>query len=196
MPWIVVVPLGVMVLGRAFMFARGFTRPKTPGYSGAAVGSGAGSWLIFVGLIELASGVGALIADQRAAGPRGGYFTAGVVLVGIAVVLILVGIVLRVAAGKKLRIQQHGTPGEAKVVSLGQTGMVVNNNPVVEFDLEVTLPGMAPYRTTTRATVPMVALPRVMPGARLPIKADPSEPSKIVVDWARLSAAPAAPAPT
>jgi hypothetical protein len=191
MPWIVVVPLGVMVLGMAFMFARGFTRPKTQGYSGAAVGSSASSWLIFVGLIELASGIGALIADQRASGPRGGYFTAGVILTGTAAVLILVGIAVRIGAGRKRRIEQLGTPGEAKVVSVGQTGTLINNNPVLEFDLEVTLPGMAPYRATTRTTVPIVALPLVMPGARLPIKADPSEPSKIVVDWNRLSATPA-----
>lgn len=191
MPWIVVVPLGVMVLGMAFMFARGFARPKTQGYSGAAVGSSASAWLIFVGMIELATGIGALIADQRASGPRGGYFTAGVALVGTAALLIIIGIVLRVAAGKKRRIEESGTPGEAKVVSVGQTGMLINNNPVIEFDLEVILPGMAPYRTTTRSTVPMIALPRVMPGARLPIKADPSEPSKIVVDWGRLASTPA-----
>jgi hypothetical protein len=191
MPWIVVVPLGVMVLGMAFMFARGFMRPKTQGYSGAAVGSSASSWLIFMGVIELASGIGALIADQRASGPRGGYFTAGVALVGTAVILILIGIVLRIAARKKRRIEQTGTPGEARIVSVGQTGMLINNNPVIEFDLEVTLPGMAPYRTTTRSTVPMIALPRVMPGAQLPIKADPSEPSKIVVDWSRLASTPA-----
>jgi hypothetical protein len=191
MPWIVVVPLGVMVLGMAFMFARAFARPKTQGYSGSAVGSSASSWLIFVGLIELASGIGALVADQRVSGPRGGYFTAGIALVGTAVILILIGIVLRIAAGKKRRIEQSGTPGEARVVSVGQTGMLINNNPVIEFDLEVTLPGMAPYRTTTRSTVPMIALPRVMPGARLPIKADPTEPSKIVIDWGRLASTPA-----
>ena len=190
MPWIVVVPLGVMVLGMGIMFARAFARPKTPGYSGAAVGSSASSWLIFVGMIELASGIGALIADQRAPGPRGGYFIAGVALVGTAALLIIIGIVLRVASTKKRRIEQSGTPGEARVVSVGQTGMLINNNPVIEFDLEVTLPGMAPYRTTTRSTVPIIALPRVMPGARLPIKADPSEPSKIVVDWGRLASTP------
>jgi hypothetical protein len=191
MPWIVVVPLGVMVLGMAFMFARAFARPKTRGYSGASVGSSAASWLIFVGVIELAAGVGALIADQRASGPRGGYFTAGIALTATAVILILVGLVMRAAAAKKRRIEQTGTPGEARILGLGQTGMMINNNPVVEFDLEVTLPGTAPYRTTTRATVPIIALARVTPGAQLPIKADPSEPSEIVVDWDRLSAAPA-----
>jgi hypothetical protein len=195
MPWIVIVPLGVMVLGMAFMFARAFMRPKTQGYSGSAVGSTASSWLIFVGLIELASGIGALVADQRASGPRGGYFTAGVVLIGTAVILLLVGIVLRVAAGKKRRIEQSGTPGEAKIISVGQTGMLINNNPVIEFDFEVTLPGVAPYRTKTRSTVPIIALPRVMPGATVPIKAGPSDQSKIVVDWSRLSSSTPAAAP-
>ena len=191
MPWIVVVPLGVMVLGMIFMFSRQAMRARNfESFSSAQIGSTAGTWLIFVALIELAIGVGSAIADSRAAGSGGGYGIAAMVLLGVGVVMLIAGIVVTIKSRKKRHVEQTGVPGEARVMRLSQTGTYINENPVFMFELQVNAPGVPQFQATQSFTVPMYLVQRIGPGAVLPVKVDPSDTSEIVVDWGKMSLQP------
>jgi uncharacterized membrane protein len=184
MPWIVIIPLGVMVLGMIFMFARQASRARRmEGFSSARIGSGAGGWLIFMAFIEGSMGVGMAVAESRASGSGGGYFIAAVTLIGVAVLMLIIGIVVSIKSRKKRKIEVSGSPGQATVLNLSQTGTYINENPQFMFELDVNVPGMAQFRTTQRATVPMYLVQAVGPGAVLPVKVDPSDPSEVVIDW-------------
>ena len=188
MPWIVIIPLGVMMIGMAIMFALQARRNRNfESFSSASIGSTAGGWLIFMGFIMGAMGVGSMIADSRADGPAGGYAIAGYTMLGVAVLCLLAGFVTMAKSRGKRRIETSGLSGQAKVMRVSQTSTYINDNPVLMFDLEVEAPGMAPYRTTAKATVPMYMTQRVGPGASIPVKVDPSKPNDVVIDWGTMS---------
>ena len=70
-----------------------------------------------------------------------------------------------------------GTQGTAKVLSLQDTGMRVNNNPRVSMLLEVDIPGYSAYRVNKTLTVPMIKISQVQVGATIPVLADPTQPN-------------------
>jgi hypothetical protein len=156
-------------------------------FSSGRIGTGAGGWLIFMAFVEGSMGVGMAIAEARADGSGGGYFMAAVVLIGIAVLFLIIGTIVAVKGRKKRRIETGGTPGQATVLSLSQTGTYINENPQFYFDLDVNVPGMAQFRTNTRVTVPMYLVQAVGPGAVLPVRVDPANPSDLVIDWSGVS---------
>jgi hypothetical protein len=84
---------------------------------------------------------------------------------------------------RKDRLRVSGLKGTAKVVDVRDTGVTVNNSPMVNFDLEVTLPGQAPFRTHKRSVISRLSVGALMPGATIPVLADPNKPTSIVLDW-------------
>jgi hypothetical protein len=181
MPWIVIVPLGVMMVGMAVMFtyqasSRGRAeRARTPGLM-------AGNWLIFMAFIEGASGVGMLVADSRASGGGiSGFKLAAFPLLGVAAIMLVVGIILRAKSKKKARLLDSGIQGRAKVIDVQETGTVVNHIPRLAFTLEVTTP--MPKRVTVHSSPPILALSRLHPGMELPIRADSQNMDKVEIDW-------------
>jgi hypothetical protein len=82
------------------------------------------------------------------------------------------------------RISRQGIAGTAEIVGVRQTGMFVNNNPQVELDLQVQVIGRSPYRTKVKEVVPLVMLNRLQ--GTVPIRADPDDPERVVVQWALL----------
>lgn len=187
MPWIVVIPLGVMVLGMMVGFARQFSgagreRAKAHGAAGTA-----GTWLIFVSFIELAIGIGALIGARRAPGEGGGYDITATVLLGVGTLLFVIGVFLKIKGRRRARIYHSGVPGEAIIRAVHETGTMVNNQPMYAFDLEVTGQGFSPVTTRHREVVPFWYLNRIGPQSRMPVKVDPSNPTRVIFDWDRLA---------
>jgi len=87
------------------------------------------------------------------------------------------------------RLQAEGVPGMAKLIQARDAGITMTgmgsgmDSPVADLDLEVTLPGSEPFRATVRAAVPRLQVARLAPGAALPVRVDPLDHSKLVVDW-------------
>ena len=79
-------------------------------------------------------------------------------------------------------ILQNGISAKAKIVSVRQTGMMVNNQPQIEFDLDVQQPGGAPYRAQAKAIIPLVHIPQFQPGVDVPVKIHPSDPMQVALD--------------
>lgn len=82
----------------------------------------------------------------------------------------------------------HGLDGTATVVAVRQTPTMINFQPLVEIDLTVLGAGRPPYPVTVQQVVDQVSLPRVQPGASLPVKIDPADANAVWLDLARASA--------
>jgi hypothetical protein len=76
-----------------------------------------------------------------------------------------------------------GTPGRATIGTVTNTGAMINFNPQVVIDLEVTVEGKAPYAAQLTTAVPQAYLARLASGASVGVRTDPGDPSAIAIDW-------------
>ena len=74
-----------------------------------------------------------------------------------------------------------GLAGNATVNSISDTGMMVNNAPVMEMDLTVNVPGRQPYSVKHRQLVALSAIPNFQPGKMFPVHVDHQDPTKLVL---------------
>lgn len=82
---------------------------------------------------------------------------------------------------KAQELLRCGRIGSATVAAVRQTGTFVNDNPECELDLHVRVEGEEPYRVKHRQVLAMVALPGFQPGASVPVRVDPEDPSCLVI---------------
>ena len=85
------------------------------------------------------------------------------------------------------RVNATGIAGTARLLAIADTGGTLNEHPICELQLEVTVPGRAPYTTTVRQPVPRMQAPMLQPGATMAVKVDPDDPSAVVTDWEGLA---------
>jgi hypothetical protein len=76
-----------------------------------------------------------------------------------------------------------GVPGRATIKNYTDTGTLVNFNPQIVLDLDITIPGRDPYSAQLTTAVPQVYLGRLQPGGSIGVKVDPNDPSSIAIDW-------------
>jgi hypothetical protein len=74
-----------------------------------------------------------------------------------------------------------GIPGSATVNSLSDTGTMINNAPVMELDLTVSVPGREPYQVKHRQLVAYAAMGNFQPGKTFPVHVDQQDPTKLVI---------------
>ena len=80
------------------------------------------------------------------------------------------------------RIRSVGEKAQAVIVSIGDTGMTLNDDPIVSFILEVKRTGKESYRAETQGIVSRLHLSQVQPGAVIPVAVDPENPEKVAID--------------
>jgi len=103
----------------------------------------------------------------------------GSVLCSVVITAAAIGIPIYLMRNNQMRVQElveKGTQGEATILSLEDTGMRINDNPRVRVELEVRMPGLAPYRVTKSVTIPLIRLSQVQVGSVLPVMVDMSDP--------------------
>jgi hypothetical protein len=193
MPWIVIIPLGVMVVGMAILFGwQAMRGDKT--FSTSGVGSTSAVWLIFIGLIEIGMAAGFFVAESKADSATSTWKTTGLILGGTGAVLLIAGIVVAVKARGKKKIATTGLVGTGTVVSADPTGVTINDAPVLQFQLDIEGPGLAPYRAKVRATMPFMAFGQITAGTKLPVRIDQEDNSKVLIDWDNWTPTPMVPA--
>ena len=79
-------------------------------------------------------------------------------------------------------VRENGVPASAKVLEVWDTGVRLNDNPVVGFRLLVTLQDGTSYEAETKNVVSVVHIPQVQPGAVLPVKVDLKNPQLVSLD--------------
>ena len=75
----------------------------------------------------------------------------------------------------------QGIAGSATVTGLSDTGTMINNAPVMDIDLTVTVPGREPYPVKHRQLVAFAAMGNFQPGSTFPVHVDQQDPTKIVI---------------
>ena len=75
-----------------------------------------------------------------------------------------------------------GVVGQATIGAVRDTGMTVNDNPVVELDLQVTSPSVpAPYPVTHRQMINRLQVAQLQPGASVQVRIDPMNPHALIL---------------
>jgi hypothetical protein len=108
----------------------------------------------------------------------------GITVLSLALTLgvtLLVMRLIRKTLGQDRRILENGIPARAKILSVRQTGLMLNNQPQVEFQLEVHPPSGMPYQARAKAVIGLVSIPRFQPGVELPVKIHPMDLTKIAL---------------
>jgi len=79
-------------------------------------------------------------------------------------------------------LQKTGEPAEATILQIWDTGMTVNDDPVVRFLLEVHPAGKASYQAETKLRISRLSISRYQPGAVVPVRIDPRHPNHVALD--------------
>ena len=113
----------------------------------------------------------------------------------VAITFLIIGFVFTIVGSLILRMGRArqqllttGLVGQAEIVSASQTSMYVNDQPVVQMQLNVTVSGRSPYLVSHREVVPLLAIAMIQPGRSLPVAVDPADANKLAIDWAGVTA--------
>jgi hypothetical protein len=79
-------------------------------------------------------------------------------------------------------LQKTGEPAEATILQIWDTGMTVNDDPVIRFLLEVHPTGKPDYQAETKLRISRLAISRFQPGAVVPVRIDPGHPKHVALD--------------
>jgi hypothetical protein len=86
---------------------------------------------------------------------------------------------------------RSGIAGTATVLSMRDTGTTINRvNAVVELGLLVALPGRAPYQARLETMIGRMNWGSVQPGTQLAVRVDPTDATRIAIDWGGGAASP------
>jgi len=131
------------------------------------------------GLIWLISG---------SVGGGAGLLITGVVFVAVAWLMLpqfkslIGGVTGKVdALAAKSNLAQTGMPATGRLLSVQQTGTLINYNPEVVAMVEVNHPQMGTYQVQTTTVVPQMSIPQFQPGAQVQVRIDPANPQNIAV---------------
>lgn len=78
-------------------------------------------------------------------------------------------------------VYTSGVAGNATVNAISDTGTFVNNQPVMELDLTVNVPGKEPYPVKHRQLIAMSQIPNFQPGKSFPVHVDQQDATKIAL---------------
>ncbi len=75
-----------------------------------------------------------------------------------------------------------GEPATARIIRLIDTGTTINNDPVVDFVLEVHPGDGAAYEVRSKGLISRLDVPQVQPGRIVPVKIDPKNRARVALD--------------
>jgi len=80
-------------------------------------------------------------------------------------------------------LQTTGVSTRAEILETWETGIKVNGEPVIGLKVRVTPAGVAPYEATIkRVLISQLEIPQFQPGAVIPVRYDPKDPSRVAID--------------
>jgi hypothetical protein len=82
---------------------------------------------------------------------------------------------------KNRRLRNHGVSAPAVILSVDGTNTRVNEEPVLQFELEVEGEDGAPFYAIARQVVPVHQIPDLRPGDSVTVHYDPANPSRAVI---------------
>lgn len=80
------------------------------------------------------------------------------------------------------RVLKTGRLAEARILSVAQTGMYINNNPMVKITLEVTPSDGRPFEAETEKLLYLTQIPQFQPGVTVSVRYDPETQEVAITD--------------
>ena len=130
-------------------------------------------------LVLLAIGA---VADVEVLTLLGGILASTFLLIGVTFLILQARLFGNPAELERVLIE--GMPAQATLNEVGGTAGRVGANPIMKLDLTVNLQSVV-----LRTVVPVQHVHRLQPGAPLPVKVDPNDTTRCVVDWDALTQA-------
>lgn len=87
------------------------------------------------------------------------------------------------AAAEAERIKAQGVAGTATILGMEQTGVTMNEQPQVRLRLQVSTQMHGAYEVTLKEWVPLMLLGTLTSGRPLPVKVDPADPQRVIIEW-------------
>jgi len=84
-------------------------------------------------------------------------------------------------SAQRTKLLQSGEPAMAVIISAQQTGMLVNHNPEVLFQLEITRQDGTTYAAQSRMGVQMIHLGSIQAGNQIHVRIDPQNPQNVAI---------------
>lgn len=138
------------------------------------------AWIgIIGGIIGLLAGVVAVIAT---AGSKGIYMGVGILVLFGGMFYFFYRLFFKPLINAN-RLQKTGLPGTARILEVKDTGMTINNNPMVKLIVEVKTSFGQKYTTECRVLVSRINPNAYSPGMELPVKIDPKNEMNVVIDF-------------
>jgi hypothetical protein len=82
-----------------------------------------------------------------------------------------------------LRLRQIGTPAEAEILRIWDTGITVNDDPVIGMEVEVRPAEGEPFRAVIpRTWISRLDVPSFQPGEVVAVRYDPNDPTRAALD--------------
>ncbi|MEM8532264.1 MAG: hypothetical protein AAGF95_15570 [Chloroflexota bacterium] len=105
------------------------------------------------------------------------FYIMGGGFLAMSFIMLLGFVIFGTARRKKLEnLMENGQQGEAIILGLEDTGVMINNNPRVKLALEIQLEGHTPYQIQKTMVIPLIRLSQVQVGSKVPVLVDPREP--------------------
>jgi hypothetical protein len=80
-------------------------------------------------------------------------------------------------------LQERGVAAPAAILRLWDTGITVNQDPVVGLEVEVRPADRPPYKATiAKSLISRLDIPRFQPGQVIPVRFDPQDPTRVAID--------------
>jgi hypothetical protein len=77
---------------------------------------------------------------------------------------------------------KDGTPAQATILRIWDTGTTINDNPVVGLLLEVRPQNLPAYQAESKSMIPRLSISQFQPGAIIPVRIDPQNQARVVLD--------------
>ncbi len=106
-------------------------------------------------------------------------------LLVLAAVLVLGGcaVINRVDGVQQAReLRRTGVAASGEILRIWDTGITVNNDPVIGALVRVTPPEGEPFEASTKCLIGRLDVPRFQPGAEVPVSFDPSDHSRVSIE--------------
>jgi hypothetical protein len=112
-------------------------------------------------------------------------FSLVVTVISVAAPIIIIVMVMKNLNKKKeekAALLAKGVKATGTILSLGETGTYINNQPMVVIRVHVQPPGQPPFEAKVEQILSQLEIPRVQPGSHVAVSYDPANPSKIAID--------------
>lgn len=82
---------------------------------------------------------------------------------------------------KTAMLMSSGLIGRATIDHVTDTGATINDNPQVQFNLTVNVPGRDPYPATLTQVVSRLVMGNFQPGSTVPVRVSPDDPQTLMI---------------